>query len=850
MTTVLRLPEDTAPKDYALMYAGFGWKVFPVWQITDGKCACPKGADCDRPGKHPMGEPCPNGASDASSDRAKIEAWWGRWPNASIGIATGTVSGITVVDADQSGGKPGLINLTRLCVPNGGVPATYTVDTGGGGIHLYFNYNAALRTGANVLDDAIDVRNDGGYVVAPPSNHKSGGVYKWREEPAALKDVPGFMLTAPQEARERSARRRGRPRTREALPLEKVEEMLAFVDADDRDRWIKMGLLLGRLYVGTESESEAWSVYEKWSATSDKFDDDRAENLARMHEQFHESSQQPPRPGAAPLGSGTLFLWAKEGGWSPFGDKAVVKYEPGNEPGMCTALVAALVADLETNRYFNVMGEIRDVLRCPTLSLSAIQSAADAGESPPETLVVRRATMAGLQCALAERAVLIVPNATTGIPSAKPIPESLVSMILKARSLDFPALVGIAEWPMVSGGRMLYRARGFDAEWRLYFDIDERVRIDEGVSAADGWRWLCDEFLVDFPFENDTHKAAALAMMLAMMQRPLMETCPAFAVVAPQPGTGKGTLIEAAALAVHGSPIINHAFSSDEEELRKALHSLMIAKTPAVMFDNLDRGCAIASNHLAKMITAEIAADRTLGISEMRKEANKLLMTFTGNNISFVRDMATRVVTLRLNAKTKHPIGRIFRHPDLRAWVREERSRILSALVAIAKLADGEPVPGTPSRFADYDAMIVGPVLKVTGLDVRTLNVTDDVDAEEDEETKGVLAALWAWQQTGRGDEANRKPWRVGEVVAAIQQGNMGSFPAAAAAAIRRFAGDSRHWDNDPARYLGTALRSVRDGYRYPPYLLINKATKTGARWLIKNDLPEDEEPAPTDEAF
>ena len=584
---------------------------------------------------------------------------------------------------------------------------------------------------------------------------------------------------------------------------------------------------------------------QTWAARSDKFEENRAGNIARMRQQFDEYSQAPVRAGQMPLGTGTLYLWAKEGGWSPFGERATIRLETGNESAMAEALVEALVADPETNRFFNIMGEVRDVTRCITPSLRLIQKADAEGEAPPETLIVRKTTLPALRSALSEKAVLVTTSAN-GVPVAKGIPDDLLNIALKDKAQKFPPLAGIAEWPMVSGGRMLYRARGYDPGIGLYFDIDARVQVDESLTAEAGWRWLCEEFLVDFPFEDETHRAGALAMMLAMMQRALMETCPAFAVVAPQPGTGKTTLIEVSALAILGTPAIPHAFSSDEEEIRKALHSLMISKAPVVMFDNVGRGRAVSSDHLAKMITSEIAADRTLGSSETRTEVNSLLMTFTGNNITFVRDLSTRVVTVRMNARSVNPIGRSFRHPGIRAWARANRNAVLSALVAIAKLADGETVPGAASRFTDYDWLIVGPVLKVTGEDVRMLNVNENVDSEEDEGTRDALAAMWRWQREQRGADDNGKPWRTRDVVAGI---SVNGYPAADAAVIRRFAGDERDWENDAVRTLAYALRAVRDDYSFSPYLLTKtKVEHNQAYWLVKN--AEAEAPAPRTEAF
>lgn len=807
------------------MYAGIGWRVFPVHEITPhGHCSCHRGTECERPGKHPrIGE---DWNAEATTDRVKIEGWWQRWPTASIGIVCGEGSNLTVVDADASDGKPGLINLTTMCAQHGGLPPTLVVETGGGGLHLYFKFNARLATGNDVLAKAIDVRNNGGYVIAPPSLHKSGKRYKWRADRGDLQELPDWFRVAER------ARGRGRPRTRAAMRVEKVASMLEKIDPDDRDKWRNVGLILGRMYVGTPAENEGWEMYLTWAKRSEKWDDDPTGNETLMREHYQELSQEPPRAGREPLTVASLFTWAREGGWSPFGDRVAVPYEAGSEANMCVELIKALTDNAERNRFFNVMGEVRDVLRAPTPQVRIVQEAHSEGRPVPETLQVRKTVPSTLQCALSEVAVLST-RSRSGEDVAMTIPESLVRMMLNDRASDFPTLSGIAEWPMVGlGGSLIMRPHGYDEATGLYFDIRNGLAL-RSVNPDAAWRYISEEFLADFPFENDLHRAGALAMLLAFMQRPLMKTCPAFAVIAPQPGTGKSTLVEICSLAVHGSHIAAHAFSEEDEELRKALHALMIAKVPAVLFDNVGRGKAIASDHLSKLITSEMAADRVLGSSQMRKEVNSTLLLFTGNNIAFVKDMASRVVALRLNARTANPLRRRFKRPDVRVWAATQRAQMLSSLVAVAGLADGSRPPGDASRFEDYDLMIVKPVLDVTGKDVRELNTVVDVDAEEDEATRAVLETLWKWQEQWRGEGERGKEWRISEVVTAIAERNM---PEANAMLVKQFVGDSRRWESDAPRALGYALRAVKEDYKYAPYVLISKPNDHGARWIVKHN--------------
>lgn len=106
--------------------------------------------------------------------------WFSRYE--SMGIVTGRISGITVIDIDAKSG--GLDTLKTL-----GLPLTWTVRTGGGGWHYYYAYDERISQTAGVYQ-GIDVRNDGGYVVAPPSPHESGKKYEWTYKEDELVNCP------------------------------------------------------------------------------------------------------------------------------------------------------------------------------------------------------------------------------------------------------------------------------------------------------------------------------------------------------------------------------------------------------------------------------------------------------------------------------------------------------------------------------------------------------------------------------------------------------------------------------------------------------------------------------------
>ena len=157
----------------ALRLADLGITVIPLWWPDGGQCACPKGAQCSSPAKHPL---TVNGLKDASSDRDTIAAWWRRYPNANIGLVTG--GAIDVIDVD------GAIPAYQQLITQIGSPkhvATVITGRGDGGLHIYCTPggNKTIPSGKHGLPNKIEVKGAGGYVVAPPSRHVSGGTYTY-----------------------------------------------------------------------------------------------------------------------------------------------------------------------------------------------------------------------------------------------------------------------------------------------------------------------------------------------------------------------------------------------------------------------------------------------------------------------------------------------------------------------------------------------------------------------------------------------------------------------------------------------------------------------------------------------
>ena len=172
----------------ALGYASRGWAVLPCHHITGSGCSCHH-ADCSSPGKHPRTR---TGLHEATTDTDRIGAWWRRWPHANVGINTGRASGLVVLDVDPDHG--GITTLRKLVAERGRLPSGLRARTGSGGWHLYFAHpGGTVPNSAGRLGPGLDIRGDGGYVIAPPSNHRAGGTYSFIGAAAPIPAMPGWL---------------------------------------------------------------------------------------------------------------------------------------------------------------------------------------------------------------------------------------------------------------------------------------------------------------------------------------------------------------------------------------------------------------------------------------------------------------------------------------------------------------------------------------------------------------------------------------------------------------------------------------------------------------------------------
>jgi hypothetical protein len=220
----------------ALAYLDMGWSVYPAHNVDrSGSCTCGR-ETCSGPGKHPVGRWTEYQHRRPTEEEVRM---WFSALDCNVGMVTGQVSGIAVVDVD---GEEGQRSLKRLKLA-----PTLSARTGSGGLHLYYALRAKVSSRVRLLP-GIDLRANGGFVVLPPSEHKSGRRYEWE----------GILTPIPFPARLLEEAKRKEP-----LSTDWSSDLLKGVSEGERST--TAARLAGRYFGLGLSVGEVWILMTAWN---------------------------------------------------------------------------------------------------------------------------------------------------------------------------------------------------------------------------------------------------------------------------------------------------------------------------------------------------------------------------------------------------------------------------------------------------------------------------------------------------------------------------------------------------------------------------------------------------------
>lgn len=401
-------------------------------------------------------------------------------------------------------------------------------------------------------------------------------------------------------------------------------------------------------------------------------------------------------------------------------------------------------------------------------------------------------------------------------------------------------LYGVSSTPFLRPDGSVCQAPGYDTTTGVLYvptaafePVSECPSRDDALAALDALL----EVVEDFKFESDAHKAAWLAGLLTPLARhAFVGPAPMFLVDANVRGAGKSLLCQVIAEIVLGRPMPVSSYAADAEEMRKKITSIAMAGDAIVLLDNLAGkfGCEA----IDRALTATRWRDRVLGGNSTVDLPLSTVWYGTGNNVLVAADTARRIVHIRLDVLHERPEERSgFRHPNLIAWIREERARLLAAaltaLVAFCRAGRPQAELTPMGSFEGWSALVRGCVVWL-GLPDPCLGRTHVLEfADAGADAIGQLVDAWRQYDTaGEG-------FALSELLDQLYSPDSLASPSDLAArdlrfALEQFCGGAPG-KSPQVRRLGNLLKSYRRRVIRGCYFDIDPAAprRRGSCWRV-----------------
>lgn len=281
-----------------------------------------------------------------------------------------------------------------------------------------------------------------------------------------------------------------------------------------------------------------------------------------------------------------------------------------------------------------------------------------------------------------------VTDGETEVVPCDPPPAVLNAVCSTVHAEGVPDLAGFSMMPVLLPDGSIRAEQGYDPDSETYItrDCSDIPILPEPTlqDARDAATALL-EVVEDFPFESDVSRSVWLAFVLSKVGWSAYEgNAPMFLADSPTPAAGKGLVLDVGAIIATGHPIAKETYTDNDEEMSKRITSHMIAGTPIVMLDNVDRTLGGAS--LDSAITSEIYTGRILKESRNIRVPAATIWTATGNRLTVQGDLARRALRINLPTKLAHPELRTdCKHMPLEPWVMARQPELFGAAATILR---------------------------------------------------------------------------------------------------------------------------------------------------------------------
>jgi hypothetical protein len=339
-------------------------------------------------------------------------------------------------------------------------------------------------------------------------------------------------------------------------------------------------------------------------------------------------------------------------------------------------------------------------------------------------------------------------------------PTWVVDTLEGRKTWPFPPLEGIVCSPTLRPDGSLLAVAGYDPSTGLYLDfngitfpaIPPQPTFADARSALGRLQEVFEDFLFAVrapttPTKNP-YFSAAIAAVLTLVGRPAIQgNVPLFGVTATAAGSGKGKLVDAIALIGTGRTAPKMGQTLDDNEELKRLLALALEGVSTCCIDNATH--PLGNQYLSMALTAQAITGRILGQTVTAEAPWTAVLFATGNNLAYRDDMSRRVVPIALDPQMERPEERTgFRHPNLEAWVRQERpGLVVNALTILRAFCVAQcPAQGlTPyGSFEAWSDLVRNAVVWLGEAD--PCEGRQDLAAQTDDAYEQLATLLTAWE--------------------------------------------------------------------------------------------------------
>ena len=407
----------------------------------------------------------------------------------------------------------------------------------------------------------------------------------------------------------------------------------------------------------------------------------------------------------------------------------VIVLEPGHLPEIVDRAEELLVSHTEALEVFQRAGEVvRAVALQETSRASGVQRPAGSMVLVPVT-----------QLALSEILGRIAKWERRGEGGNHRVdcpPRISATYLSRIGQWKLPMLRGIIFSPILRPDGSILSRRGYDAETGLFLVSDALIAVPESPTREDALAALGNlrKPFSQFPFTG-AGESVFFSAILTAIQRRLLPTAPLFCFTAPAARSGKSLLADCVSIIATGRPAPAAGVSSEREEVRKSVASILRQGDAIALLDNIEG--VFGSPDLCRAVTQAEFSERVLGETRQLRLPTNVVWVATGNNLTLRGDLTVRALLCRIDPCMERPEERVFLIPNLREHLAENRSQLVQDALTILRayhLAGQPEQSATPwGGFEIWCRTIRDPLLWLGMPDpcgTRTAIAAEDPDRE------------------------------------------------------------------------------------------------------------------------